>query len=211
MEKGRSGIIVSELKHHAPFTALGAVSGIVLMFLFRNLPANISYKLFYIFHPLHVILSALVTSAMYRRYKCSSDRRACNLLGLLIIGYVGSVGIATISDSLMPYLGEAILKMPHRHAHIGFIEEWWIVNPAAILGIAIAYFWPVTKFPHSGHVLISTWASVFHVMMAAAHPMGGFMYLAVFVFLFLAVWVPCCVSDIVFPLLFVNGGKKHEH
>ena len=156
MEKGRFGIIVGELKHHAPFTALGAVSGIVLMFLFRNLPTNISYNLFYIFHPLHVILSALVTSAMYRRYKCSSDRRLCNLFGLLVIGYVGSVGIATISDSLMPYLGETILKMPHRHVHIGFIEEWWIVNPAAILGIVIAYFWPVTKFPHSGHVLIST-------------------------------------------------------
>ena len=27
-------------------------------------------------------------------------------------------------------------------------------------------------------------------------------YAAAFFFLFLAVWVPCCVSDIVFPLLF---------
>ena len=52
---------------------------------------------------------------------------------------------------------------------------------------------------------------MFHVMMAAAHPIGLVMYLAIFVFLFLAVWVPCCVSDIIFPLLFVNGGRKHEH
>jgi hypothetical protein len=29
--------------------------------------------------------------------------------------------------------------------------------------------------------------------------------LTVFVFLFLAVWIPCCVSDIVFPLLFVKA------
>jgi hypothetical protein len=25
-------------------------------------------------------------------------------------------------------------------------------------------------------------------------------------FLFLAVWIPCCTSDIVFPLLFARGG-----
>ena len=28
--------------------------------------------------------------------------------------------------------------------------------------------------------------------------------------LFLSVWLPCCVSDIVFPLLFINYGKKKE-
>jgi len=29
-----------------------------------------------------------------------------------------------------------------------------------------------------------------------------------FGFLFLAVWLPCCVSDIVFPLLFVRGEPR---
>lgn len=29
-------------------------------------------------------------------------------------------------------------------------------------------------------------------------------------FLFLAVWVPCCTSDIVFPLLFAKAGQE-EH
>jgi len=27
----------------------------------------------------------------------------------------------------------------------------------------------------------------------------------VFVFLFLAVWIPCCTSDIVYPLMFVRS------
>jgi len=37
------------------------------------------------------------------------------------------------------------------------------------------------------------------------------------VFLFLAVWLPCCTSDIVFPLLFVPSNQRpgcscgHEH
>jgi len=30
------------------------------------------------------------------------------------------------------------------------------------------------------------------------------------IFLFVAVWVPCCFSDIVFPLLFANRPKSVE-
>ncbi|MCK4463306.1 MAG: hypothetical protein KAU58_03240, partial [Candidatus Omnitrophica bacterium] len=127
---------------------------------------------------------------------------------LLIIGYAGSIGIATISDSLIPYLGETLLNMPNRGIHIGFIEKWWLINPLALLGVTIAYFRPRTKFPHAGHVLLSTWASLFHIIMAIGREsLHLFVYVAIFVFLFLAVWIPCCISDIVFPLLFVKERK----
>jgi len=126
------------------------------------------------------------------------------MFALLAIGYAGSIGIATLSDSLMPYLGEVILKMPHRHIHIGAIEKWWLINPLAIIGIAIAYFKTSTKFPHFMHVLLSTWASLFHMMMAKGAHTTMFVYIAVFVFLFFSVWLPCCISDIVFPLLFIR-------
>jgi hypothetical protein len=33
----------------------------------------------------------------------------------------------------------------------------------------------------------------------------------VFVVLFIAVWLPCCISDIVFPLLFVNPDVELSH
>ena len=201
--------IGSELKRHAPFTIFGAVTGIIVMIFCRGLPSSISYRLFYVFHPLHVFLSALVTASMYELHKCRVDRKRCNLLLLLVIGYVGSVGIATLSDSLIPYLGETLLQMPHRHAHIGFIEEWWLVNPLAVAGIAIAYFWPRTKFPHAGHVLLSTWASLFHILMAGVAVLGFFSYVFIFIFLFIAVWMPCCISDIVFPLLFVKEKREH--
>jgi hypothetical protein len=123
---------------------------------------------------------------------------------LLVIGYVGSIGIATLSDSVIPYLGETLLHLPNRGIHIGFVEKWWLVNPLAFLGIAVAFFWPHTRFPHFGHVLISTWASLFHVIMALGEQIGFFSYIVIFFFLFLAVWIPCCTSDIVFPLLFVR-------
>ena len=201
--------ISRELKAHAPFTIFGAITGIILIVLFQELPTNISYNIFYVLHPIHVILSALVTVSMYEFHKCGGQGKKCNLWILLVIGYVGSIGIATISDSVIPYLGEVVLGMPNRGIHIGFIEKWWLVNPLAMVGIAIAYFKPSTKFPHAGHVLFSTWASLFHMIMAIGQPLNWLMYLGVFLFLFLAVWIPCCVSDIIFPLLFVNKKTKN--
>jgi hypothetical protein len=201
--------ISKELRSHVPFTILGAVTGILIMIFFRKLPREVSHNIFYILHPMHVILSALVTASMYELHKCGYIRGKCNLLILLVIGYAGSVGIATLSDSLIPYIGEVLLHMPDREIHVGFIEKWWLINPLAILGVAIAYFRPTTKIPHSGHVLLSTWASLFHIIMASGQTLNWFSYAAIFLFLFFAVWIPCCVSDIVFPLLFVKGrGNK---
>ena len=199
--------ILRELKHHAPFTIFGALTGIVLMFFCRNLPEKTSYDMFYVFHPLHVLLSALVTASMYNLHKYGGLKSKCNIWMLLVIGYVGSIGIATLSDCLIPYLGETLLNMPHREMHIGFIEKWPLVSGLAIIGIAIAYFRPRTKFPHAGHVLLSTWASLFHILMARGADLTWISYAGVFIFLFIAVWVPCCISDIVFPLLFVKKDK----
>lgn len=196
--------IFRELKNHASFTGFGAVAGIVVMMFFHGLPSKVSYNIFYTLHPIHVLLSAFVTASMYRLHR-NPDK--CNVWILLFIGYVGSVGIATLSDSVIPYLGEVMLDMPDRAIHIGFIEKWWLVNPLAILGIAMAYFRPRTRFPHAGHVLLSTWASLFHIIMASGQTLNWVSYVAVFLFLFLAVWIPCCVSDIVFPLLFLK--KPH--
>ena len=205
--------ILKELKIHAPFTIFGAVSSIVIMILFQKIPSRLSYNIFYVLHPIHVVLSALATVSMYKLHKCKRIsgkciRGECNFWILVIIGYAGSIGIATISDSIIPYLGEAMLKMPNRGLHIGFIEKWWLINPLAIIGVTIAYFRPTTKFPHAGHVLLSTWASLFHIIMAIGQTLSWFSYAAVFLFLFLAVWIPCCLSDIVFPLLFVKESQN---
>jgi len=73
----------------------------------------------------------------------------------------------------------------------------------ALVGIAIGYWKPTTRFPHYGHVLLSTWASLFYFTafgIARWIPLLHF----VFLFLLLAVLIPCCLSDIVFPLLFTR-------
>jgi len=195
-------LILAELKNHSPFTSFGAATGIVLMIFFSSIsiPAKLSYSIFYTLHPLHVLLSAVVTTSMYKLHL----NRASNLLTMITIGYAGSIGISTLSDSIIPYLGEVLLAMPNREAHIGFIEEWWLINPMALAGIIIAYYKPTTKFPHSAHVLVSTWASLFHIIMALGKTPDWISCVIIFFFLFISVWIPCCFSDIVFPLFFVQ-------
>lgn len=191
--------ILKELKQHSPFTLFGAITGIIIILFFYNIPPNISHDIFYTLHPMHVVLSALVTASIYKIYA-----KKVNPLILILVGYIGSIGIATLSDSIIPYIGEVLLNLPNKGIHLGFIEKWWLVNPLAFLGIAIAYFNPKTKFPHAGHVLLSTWASLFHIIMALGGTIKLTLIFVVFIFLFIAVLIPCCLSDIVFPLLFVK-------
>jgi len=172
--------IFAELKNHSPFTIFGAITGIIIVIFFKNIPSNLSHDIFYTLHPVHVFLSALVTTSMYELHE--KDRSKPFIL--IIIGYVGSVGIATLSDSIIPYVGEVLLDLPNRGIHLGFIEKWWLVNPLALLGILLAYFRPTTRIPHYGHVLLSTWASLFHIIMALGHNLNWFSYIAIFLLSF---------------------------
>lgn len=198
--------IARELRAHAPFTALGTFMGIIIMALVvhTRVPQHVSAGLFWTFHPIHVLLSALVTAGMYRIH-CGGG-----IWKTILIGYFGSVGIATLSDCIIPYAGEALLHLPHKGLHLGFVEKWWLVNPLAAAGITLAFVWPRTKVPHAGHVLLSTWASIFHMTMAMGANFDAAMLVLAAVFLFLAVWIPCCTSDIVFPLLFQREHNEKQ-
>ena len=201
--------IVQELAEHTPFTLVGAAIGILIMVIihFTNTPGKVSEALFYTFHPLHIVFSAIVTTAMYKKQKNSP------LWLIIVVGYTGSIGIATLSDAIIPYLGGNALRITMEF-HLPFIEtetmpymgipEWIIVNAAATIGIAIGYFKPTTKLPHMGHVLLSTWASLFSF---TAFGVANWISILpfIFLFLFIAVWLPCCVSDIIYPLLWVRN------
>jgi len=200
--------ILHELKHHLPLTLAGAVGGVLLLIPLGMLPETVAHRLFDTFHPLHVFASSMATASIYGLYRCNANGKPrCNPLLLLLVGYLGSVGIGTLSDSVIPWLGEMLLGLPKAELHIGFIEMWYLVNPAALIGIAISYYRPMTKVPHFAHVLLSTVASLAHIGMAMGGTLPVAKYLALFVFLLVAVWLPCTFSDIAFPLLFVRGKR----
>ncbi len=218
--------IAEELERHAPFTALGAATGIgiMLIIVLGNVPSGISDTIFYVLHPTHVVLSALATTAMYMKY------RGSKFWLVLLIGWTGSIGIATISDVIIPHLGGLLLargaflnvqfntdiEMPFMSTEaMPFIEvaKWKVVNLAALTGIALGYWKHTTSLPHFGHVLLSTWASLFYLLYHATINSTTITqwFLVIFttsLFLFLSVWIPCCTSDIVYPLLFVAKDKK---
>ena len=225
--KERVRHIGAELRGHVPFTVLGALLGIFFMLIFRHASGVGSRTLFMVFHPAHVVLSAMVTASMF---KLHAARKRFVLV--LLVGYFGSIGIATISDIVIPHIGTRLLGLDvpthaevhtaesegtaheeqtshgdeHEHGiHLAFIEEWYIVNPAALLGVIIAFFLPRTKFPHAGHVLVSTWASSSYLLMNMQSDLTVGAAAGIFATLFIAIWLPCCISDIVFPLLFVKS------
>lgn len=206
--------LLREFRHHGPFTLLGAAASVMIMMAIRHwFPTALSTEraadLFEFSHPLHVVLSAMVTAAIYRNYREKQKNSLPGWIAIVLVGYFGSIGIATLSDCLIPYWAELFLGMDHAQMHLGIVEMPVVINLAALLGIGAAFFSSKTHFPHTGHVFLSTMASLFHILRTQA---GGFSLPEAFfliLFLFVAVWVPCCLSDIAFPLLFT--GKTHSH
>jgi len=204
--------ILHELKEHVPFTMLGAVSGIALMLLIiiaRVKPKTLE-PAFEGFHAAHVLLSAIVIAGLFHRYRG-------NAVQAVLVGFVGSVGIATLSDVIFPHEGGILLLKltAEQHVmdfHLPIVEEPWLIAPAALIGIAIGIWKHKTKVSHTGHILVSTWASLFYLVAHAEGQVNWWPLLPlVLVVLFMSVWVPCCFSDIVFPLLFLGEEAADEH
>jgi hypothetical protein len=164
-----------------------------------------SEELFHIFHPTHILLSALVTTAMFWKH----ERR---FIKTLLVGFVGSVAICGISDILLPYLGGKLLGT-EMHLHICAIEHPRMIVPFAVIGVAVGFLVPSaieksTEFSHSMHVLVSSMASILYLISFGV-PDWTHMIGEVFLITIVAVMLPCCLSDIVFPLSFVD--RKHHH
>jgi len=85
--KAKAQHIFYELKAHAPFTLLGAVLGLAFMVLFSKTGYEGSLSLFKVFHPAHVVLSAMVTTTLFKLHSLKRQ-----LVIMILVGYFGSVG-----------------------------------------------------------------------------------------------------------------------
>lgn len=198
--------IFKELIHHLPYSAAGVAAAVGILLAiqkmgFKESPENY----FHIAHPLHIFLSATVTTAMFWKY----DR---NIIKTILIAFLGTLPICIISDIFIPYFGGLILKTPIAF-HICLIEEPWLVYPACFLGLLAGIFLlkiveRLTEFGHFSHVLVSSLASLLYLVTFDLLLWEGSIWFA-FIITLLAVWVPCCLSDIVFPLIFAKEGMPH--
>lgn len=197
--------ILNELRHHAPFTALSACIAIALLHIYARVilanneqMAELAWRWFHIFHPVHIFLSAMATTAMF----CRHEKK---LFKAIIIGLAGSLVICAISDVFFPFLGGIIFGI-ELDFHLCLIKHPEVVLPFAIFGIFLGLIlsWKTygriqTIIPHSLHVLISTMATILYLAAfgLTMPPIAG-----TFLIVFLGVIIPCCLSDIAFPLFF---------
>jgi len=206
-----------ELLAHLPFSIFSTVGGMMLVailtfigqpFYGEKLP-DAFRELFHIFHPVHMLFSATATTAMFWQY----ERR---VVKALIVGLAGALLVCGASDILIPHVSGLMLGVK-MHFHICVIEHPGLVLPFAAVGVlagflASGHIVRATVFSHSVHVLISSSASLLYLVSFGLQnwtDQAGW----VFIFVVLAVMVPCCFSDIILPLLVVTkeGGKTPIH
>ena len=208
--------IFVELAHHLPYSIFGVLSAIILMGILsflatilrsEQLLPEASSELFHIFHPCHVLVSAVATTAMFWKHDNQSVLKAA------IVGLLGSVAICGMSDMVVPHIGGLILghKM---HLHICVIEEPQLVIPFAVMGVLSGFMVAnrmekSTQYSHSVHVFLSSMASLLYLISYGwidwTHSVATVFFVTI-----VAVMFPCCLSDIVFPLACTHKYCCHD-
>jgi hypothetical protein len=211
MKFKRGDTIKRELKEHLPFTLLVSLgAGIlvaILHFINRDYFIGAVTGAFEIMHFSHILVSAIATSAIYHKYKNS-------LVGGVLIGIIGAILIGSLSDVLFPWLAGNIFSL-NTGFHLPIIDETLPVLLIALIGAIIGVKnWKLFKISHHLHVFLSIFASLFYLL-AFSIEMNVLAILSTSLLVFLVVYVPCCISDIVFPLLFIkmpckNCGHWHD-
>ncbi len=198
--KTKMDYLIKELKEHLPFTTLATVISMASILLLLKINSINSFvPFFYVFHPAHILFSAMVSSAMFYYYKK-------NILFSILTGLFISIIIGSISDVLFPYLGSSLLGIPISF-HLPAIE-----NPGLILGVGLigATFGAIikkTKFPHFIHVFISVFASLLYIF-AYSTNFSWVSLILILIITSISVVIPCCLGDIVLPRLFQNKIKR---
>jgi hypothetical protein len=207
----RGGLLSTELRHHLPWSAGGVLTGLALVWLLLNLvpgdSLSLTLQLFHLAHPTHLLLSAAATAAMVVVHGGGAWRAVG-------IGLVASAGVCTLSDIILPWIGgSALAGIDHMHWHLCVLEHPILVVPFLALGLAVGVLGGrrverSTIYSHAGHVLVSALASLLYLtafgLELSVSTLGP-----VLLILMAAVMLPCCVSDIVVPVLF--GGPRCRH
>ncbi len=210
----RAQYILTELAYHLPYSIFGVTMAIFLVGILsfftvllkaQDVFAHASEDLFHVAHASHVLLSTVVTTAVFWKH----EKR---VLKAAAVGLLGSLVICTLSDIFFPFFGGKILGVS-MDMHICILEEPGIVLPFGFVGLAAGFFiiGAVEKsiqYSHSGHVLVSSMASLLYLLSFGVqdwvHLLG-----AIFLVTIVSVMIPCCMSDIVLPLMCVHRDCAH--
>lgn len=212
----RLSVLAVEFAHHLPYTivssliAMGAVWYFGATHIGRSLSQDWVAELqwsFHVLHPLHIALSAIATTAVFWRY----DR---HMVKALAVGFLGTVIPCGLSDYIFPFVGARILGQSVE-LHICLLEHPMLILPFLLLGIVGGFLFEErmsgsSVFSHGAHIFVSSLASLLYLVsfgftgwLADVH-----LVFPVFLVVVIAVWIPCCLSDIVIP---VSAIEHHPH
>ena len=192
--------LIHELKHHLPFTAGATILAILVALLFTSLNLNINEPIFESLHLTHLLASSIVTAGIFYKYKKSA-------ITAFLIGVTGAIIIGSLSDIIFPWLSASIFQL-HPHFHLPLLEIPLIVLLISGIGSIIGILTLRTKIPHTLHVGISVFASLFYLITYT--PGINILFLTLsFLIVLVSVIIPCCVSDILFPFFFLGKSIKH--
>ncbi len=184
--------VFKELQEHIPFTATATIIAIIFVLIFNQINAQTSFE---ILHPLHILASAIVTSAIYSKYRTNKTYS-------ILIGITGAILIGSLSDVVFPYLSSLILNL-NPEFHLPLFHKPILILSTALFGAGIGTYFKITKFPHFIHVGLSVFASLFYLI-AFNQNFELTYFLIASIIVFISVIIPCCISDIIYPMIFVK-------
>ena len=158
-------------------------------------------------HPEHILVSAAATSAIYWKYSHSGVGGWWSVVGgrwmkTLLVGIGGAIIIGTLSDVLLPYFAGQLFSLETTF-HLPLLEMPVLILSLAGIGAIIGMYFDVFKLTHSSHVFLSVFASLFYLL-AFSVELSAVAVMLMSGLVFLVVYIPCCLSDIVFPLFFIK-------
>ena len=214
----RVRLVAAEFAHHLPYTLVGSLIAMAAVWWFgtQQLTSGLADALraqarssFHLFHPLHICLSAIATTSLFWRH----DRR---LARAVTVGALGTIIPCGLSDYVFPYVGGRLLGQTMQ-LHMCIVEHPQLFFPFLALGI-VGGFWAEERltgshlFSHGAHVFVSSAASLLYFISYGftAWMTDVRLVFPAFAIIVLAVWVPCCISDIVIPAASVGAGRAHH-
>lgn len=220
------GNLLGELLHHLPYAVFSLALGLVILSLLdvfglghehhhghshgHDHAMEGAHLLFHSFHFLHIIFAMTGCLVTFSRF-------SNNVAKGIVVAIISSLFFCTLSDVILPYLAGLFLGV-HMHFHICLISELHNVIPFYIIGLinglamsrhdsTIKSVYSVGS--HFGHILISSLASLFYLIsegLSNWYPQMGLLFL----FLIVAVVVPCTLADVIVPIFFAKPRKNNE-
>ncbi len=212
-----------ELMHHLPFAIFSVALAMIVLSLLdyssamqsightaRQVACSGYHMLFHSFHFLHILFAATGTVITFSRFSRSIPKT-------LVVGIISPAIFCMLSDVLLPYLAGRVLGVS-MELHICFHRELQNVLPFLAVGICnglILRSHHSTMLPmfslgsHVVHILISSLAALFYMVSHGFdnwYPQMGI----VFLFLVVAIVIPCTFSDVLVPMYFAGVKRKHE-